>query len=184
MPDFFPRHTANWKLEEPPAFRRLTLSVVEMAVLTGVLLRVYRALVLSRAPEGSWQFLGATLTFGLLLLFGMVTLHLGNYTLKHWSWRAPLFGVVEAAAEAVTSLLLIALHREPLGTARATFGDWLGLARDIFVWRILTIIGFALLLAGVVQATRTLLVRHDARGHTLEAVHHEMARNSSTHGKA
>lgn len=179
MPEFFPRHTASWKLEESHAFRRLTLSVVEMAVVTGLLLHVYRALVLSRAPDSSWLFLGVSLAVGLVFLFGMVTLHLGNYTVARWSWRAPLFALIEASTEAATSLLLIALHREPLGTARAALADWPGLARDLFVWRLLTIVGYTLLLAGVVQAIRYFLLRHEERGHTLDAVHHEMAQ----HGK-
>ena len=58
MTNFFPRQTVAWKLEEPPAFRRLTLSVVEMAVLTGVVLRLLRSIALTQGPADSWIYLG------------------------------------------------------------------------------------------------------------------------------
>ena len=47
MPAFFPVKTANFKIDETRAFRRFSYSVVEMAVVTAVVLRVYRALALS-----------------------------------------------------------------------------------------------------------------------------------------
>ena len=46
MSSFFPRNTVEWRLEEPAAFRRLSLSLVEMALLAGIVLRVLRALTL------------------------------------------------------------------------------------------------------------------------------------------
>ncbi len=42
MPNFFPIQTSELKFEEPKAFRRFSFSLVEMALVTGVLLRVYR----------------------------------------------------------------------------------------------------------------------------------------------
>jgi hypothetical protein len=44
MSSFFPRHSVEWRLEEPQAFRRLSLSLVEMALLAGVILLLLRAL--------------------------------------------------------------------------------------------------------------------------------------------
>ena len=41
----FPRSTMEVRLEEPAAFRRFTHSMVETAIVTGVAIRLYRALV-------------------------------------------------------------------------------------------------------------------------------------------
>jgi hypothetical protein len=176
MSNFFPRHTVAWKIEEPPAFRRLTLSIIEMAAVTGVLIRVFRAVVLTHGPSGSWLYLGGTFALGTILLFGMATLHLGNYTLRQWVWRVPAFAAIEAAAESLTSLLLIVLEREPRGTARAELHEWPGIAGSIFLWRVAGVILFALILAGVVQLVRYLLLKRDHRVHTVEAVHEETVR--------
>jgi hypothetical protein len=173
MRGFFPTQTGIWKLEEPPAFRRLSMSLVEMAAITGVVMRLYRAFSLTHGPTDSWVYIALTFGAGMALLFGMATLHLGNFTVRHWLWRAPAFAAVEALAEALASLGLVALGREPLGTSRATFAEWGGIARDIAFWRILGICLFALLLAGMVQVVRVWLLRQEHRGHTVDAVHHE-----------
>jgi hypothetical protein len=156
MPKFFPVHTVGVRIEEARPFRRVTFSVVEMAVITGVVLRVYRALALSVAGS-SVLLLGLSFAIGFVVLFGMATLHLGNFTVRRWAWRAPLFAAIEAAAESLTSLGLIALQREPLGSARATMADWPGIVLSVFSWRVLSIVVFALLLAGVVQLARMTL---------------------------
>jgi len=156
MPAFFPVKTANFKIDETRAFRRFSYSVVEMAVVTAMELRVYRALALSLAGANVF-LLGLSLAFGFVVLFGMVTLHLGNFTVRRWVWRAPLFALVEAAVESLTSLGLIAIHREPLGSARATYADWPGIVGSIFTWRLTSIVVFAFVLAAVVQMTRVTL---------------------------
>ena len=73
MPAFFPVRTANFKIDETRAFRRFSYSVVEMAIVTAVVLRVYRALALSLAGANVF-LLGLSLAFGFVVLFGMVTL--------------------------------------------------------------------------------------------------------------
>jgi hypothetical protein len=156
MPAFFPVKTATFKLDETRAFRRLSYSVVEMAVITAVVLRVYRALALALAGANVFA-LGLSFAIGFVVLFGMVTLHLGNFTVRRWVWRAPLFALIEASAESLTSLGLIALHREPLGSARAIYADWPGIVGSIFTWRLSAIVVFALVLAGVVQMARVTL---------------------------
>ena len=157
MPAFFPVKTASYpKIDEIRSFRRLTFSIVEMAVLTAVVLRVYRALALSLAGANVF-FLGLSFAIGFIVLFGMVTLHLGNFTVRRWIWRAPLFALIEASAESLTSLGLILIHREPLGSARATFADWPGIVGSIFTWRVSAIIVFALVLAAVIQMARITL---------------------------
>ena len=156
MPVFFPVKTASFKLDEARAFRRISYSVVEMAVVTAVVLRVYRALALSLAGANVF-LLSISFAFGFVVLFGMVTLHLGNFTVRRWAWRAPLFALIEATAESLTSLALIWIHREPLGSARAVFADWPGIVGSIFTWRVSAIVVFAFVLAAVVQMTRVTL---------------------------
>ena len=172
MSSYFPRQTVAWKrIEEPSAFRRLTLSLVEMGLLTGVVLRLYRSLALTHGPN-SFLYIGATIAVGAIFLFGMATLHLGNYTIRRWLWRAPAFALLELAGEMIASLALIALHREPWGTARAEFRDWLPMGQGLIVTRFLPLVAFALVLAGVVQAVRLTLLRVEHRDH-LEATPEE-----------
>ena len=176
MSSLFARDTTSWKtMDEPAAFRKLTMSLVEMALITGVVLRLYRSLVLTHGTD-SWIYLGGTFALGAVFLFGMVALHLGNYTVRRWVLRAPAFAVVEIAAEMATSAVLILLHREPLGSSRAEFSDWLPMAWNLFVWRFMPIILFALALSGVVQAIRYFLLRRENREGMVEAVSEDTVR--------
>jgi hypothetical protein len=159
MSTFFPKTTAQWHLEEPTVIRRFTLSLVEMAVLTGVTLRLYRALV-STQTSGSWVWFVA-LCFGILLLCAMATAHLANYPVQRWVWRAPLFVLIEVAAESLTSLLLIFVGREPSGTARAVWSDWLPLAGTTLWTRMVIVCGWALVLAFVVFVVRRTILREE-----------------------
>jgi hypothetical protein len=177
MAAYFPRHTVEWEIEEPPAFQRFTRSIIEMALVTGVLFRLYRALAMTTGPTSNWMYFGATLTLGALFILGMATLHLGNFPLRRWLWRAPAFGAIEAAAESLTSLALILAHREPMGSERAHPHNWPEIAANTFFWRIIGVAVFALLLAGVVQLVRYLLLRRENRVHTAVAVHEEMAKH-------
>ncbi len=180
MRGFFPRQTGAWKtIDEATSFRRVSLSVVEMAVLTGVALRAYRAIVISLGSGRGWLYLGVTFAVGFFLLFAMATLHLGNYTVRQWLWRSPVFAAIEAATESAVSLGLIALGREPMGSERATFSDWPTMVRDVFVWRVGSVVVFALLLAGVVQLVRRVLLKREHRGHTLRAVHEMTAEHKA-----
>lgn len=170
MSSLFSRDATSWTaVDEPAAFRKLTMSLVEMAVITGIVLRLYRSIVLTHGAD-SWIYLGGTFALGAVFMFGMVALHLGNYTVKRWVLRAPAFAVIEIAAEMATSAVLILLHREPLGSSRAAFGDWLPMAWSLVVWRFMPIILFALALSGVVQAIRYLLLRREHREGMVEAV--------------
>lgn len=179
MANYFPRHTVAWKIEEPRAFRRLTLSLAEMAILTGVALRLFRSLVLTHG-QNSWLYLGGTFALGGIILFGMATAHLGNYPVRHWLWRAPLFGLVEGAAELATAMLLIAVGREPIGTGRAQFTDWAMIAGDLFLYRVVPVVIFAAVLAGIVQLVRYTLIKGEDRDSTLEAIQEEIEREKAT----
>jgi hypothetical protein len=173
MPPFFPQVTGTFKLEEPPALRRFSMSIVEMALVTGVVMRLFWALVFTVGPNDSLVFAGAMFAVRFIGLFGMATLHLGNFTLRQWLWRAPVFAVLEGVAESLTALALIALHREPLGSARATYADWPSIVGGTLFWRVVAIVAFAAVLAGVVQSVRYLLLKRAHRAHTFDAVHHE-----------
>jgi len=158
MKNYFPKQFVQWHFEEPTALRRFSLSLWEMALLSGVTIRLYRALVITHG-SASWLWTGGTIAFGLLLLCAMTTVHLANFPLKRWLWRAPIFGGIEAVAEALTSLLLIAVGREPIGSARAGFGEWPGMAWDTLWTRELVVCGWALVLAGVVSVVRRTIMR-------------------------
>ncbi len=153
MSSFFPRHSIEWHVEEPPAFRRLSLSLVEMALLTGIVLRVLRALAFTYGRV-SWLFYGLVFVVGTLVLLGMTTAHLANFTVRAWSWRAPLFSLVEVVGEMATSLLLIAMGREPEGTSRADFHDWPSMSLRALLQSELTICLWALLLAAAIVFAR------------------------------
>jgi hypothetical protein len=153
---FFPRQTIEWHIEEPRAFRRLSLSLVEMSLVTGVLLHVYRAYVLTHGANG-WLFFGGSLALGLLFLLFMTTAHLANFPIQKWAWRAPAFALLECTGEMMTSLLLIWLGREPLGSARAEWHDWPAMAMGTLATRGLLILVWSLMLAGIVQIVRRVM---------------------------
>jgi hypothetical protein len=166
MTSYFPRTTHDWHMHEPAAFRRLTLSLVESAIITGAILRLFRALVLTHGPSDSWLYLGGTLILAAVILFGMLSLHLANFTLRTWVWRVPLFALVASASEAAVSAGLIALDREPTGSARAVFADWPTLAADLTQRNLVAVCVFGVLLAGTVQLTRRMLEStEESRGH-------------------
>lgn len=153
------RVSAGLSMREPPAFSRLAGSVVEMALVTGVVIRLYRALVLTHA--GSGLYIGTMFLLGSAFVLLMAAVHLSRFPLRQWTWRAPLFGVLESAFESIASLGLIAANREPLGTGAATFGDWPGIATTIFVRHVVVISAFALLLALTVKLVRYRLLKRE-----------------------
>ena len=171
MADFFPRHSIAWKLEEPPALRRLTLSVVGLGLLTGVVFRLVRAVALAYGPAGNLVFLGLVSVVLALLLCGAAAAHLGNYPISHWAWRVPAFAGLEVAGEMATSLLLIAVRRERIGSGPADWDDWPSMALYALLSRTLTLCIFALILAGVVQFVRSALLRRENRASTVDAIH-------------
>jgi hypothetical protein len=160
MPSFFPRQTIEFKVEEPKAFRRFSFSLVEMALVTGVIARLYRLLVLTHGSN-NWLYLGGTIALGIVFLVGMATAHLANYPLHQYLWRAPAFAAIEVAAEMVTSALLIALGHEAYGTVRAHWDDWVGMTLQALLIRGLAIVIWSLILAGVIQIVRRTIVREE-----------------------
>jgi hypothetical protein len=176
MTPFFPQHTVEWRLEEPAAFRRLSLSLPAMALLAAVTERLWRAAVLLWTPDSLALFV-VLRALGLLALFALATAHLGNFPIKHWLWRAPLFGFLEGAFAVCASAALVALGLERQGTAAMTWGMWRGEIVFTVLRSTIAISVFALLLAAVVQVVRRLLLRREHREHTLEAIHQEHVRH-------
>ncbi|HEV8499482.1 MAG TPA: hypothetical protein VGQ56_21565 [Gemmatimonadaceae bacterium] len=160
MPSFFPHHTIELKIEEPQAFRRFSFSLVEMAIVTGVLVRLIRLVALTHGSN-NWFYLASTFALGLVFLLGMLTAHLANYPLQQYLWRAPLFAAIEVAAEMATSALLLTVGREANGTVRAHWDDWVGMGLNALLYRGLAIVLWGLILAGVVQLVRRTLVHED-----------------------
>jgi hypothetical protein len=180
---YFPRDNVAWHLEEPRVFRKLTLSLPAMAIAAGILVRLIRVGV--GGISASWWGVFGAIALGMIVLLTIATAHLGNYPVKQWLWRAPLFGLAEGAAEAGASALLTMLGVEVLGSTRAHLSDWPSMATDTIIGtpglgfvdgRIVMVSLFALLLAGVVQVVRYLLLRSEDRDTTAIAIHEEHER--------
>jgi hypothetical protein len=154
--------SSEWDFEEPAAFTRIARSPIELALITGVVIRLFRAVVLTHGNATS-AFLGASLVLGTLFLLGMATLHLGRFPVREWPWRAPLFAVFETAGEMAVSLVLISLHREPWGTARAEYTDWQPMVTGVLFWRVLGVSVWALLLGGTVSFIRGRVLKDTGR---------------------
>ena len=175
MIEFFPRTAPSWKLERPRSLRRVSLSLPYMALITGLLLRAWRSYALTHGAPDSWLWVGGTFLAGMTFLFLMTTLHLGNYTLRAWTWRVPAFAVLEAGSEIVVSLALTTLGLEPLGAETAEFSDWMPTATRILFWRLGGISLFALVLAVVVSIVRRILLAADDRTSTALRAHRASA---------
>jgi hypothetical protein len=156
MATYFPRSTNEIRSEDPSAFRALTLSVVEMGLLTGVVIRIFRSLVLTHGSN-SWLYLGGMFAVGAIFMFAMTTIHLANFPLRRWVWRAPALGLLVAAGEMAASLLLIVAGREPSGSVRAELADWPGMAVSVLLYRMTAVCGWSLLLAAAVTVARRAL---------------------------
>lgn len=154
------RLAAELRVREPAAFSRLARSIVEMGFVTGVVVRLYRAVILTH-PGDSALYVAATFLFGAAFVLLMATVHLSRFPLRQWAWRAPLFAALESLFESLTSLGLIMIHREPLGTGAAAVGDWPEIAVTILVRHTLVISAFALILAVTVKLVRYQLLRRE-----------------------
>lgn len=155
------RLSRTLKVREPPAFAKLAHSLFDMAMVTGIVARLYRAMVLSRASSASGTYVAVTLTIGAVFLLLMATIHLSRFPLRDWLWRAPAFAFAESVVEVLASLILIALGREPLGTGAANFNDWPGMVLRTIGWRLATISLFALVLASIVKWVRYMILRRE-----------------------
>jgi hypothetical protein len=174
LSSYFPRHTRDIQVVESPGFRRLTLSLAESAIIAGVIVRLLRAVVLTYGPSTNWLYLASGIMLGALVLFGMTALHLANFTLRHWVWRAPVFALAESAAEMAVSVVLTLLGREPFGTSRATIDQIWTLAGRTFLGRTVAVCLFAALLAGVIQIARRIVIAQEPNARAAESLRAEL----------
>jgi hypothetical protein len=161
---YFPRNTRELEAIEPPGFKRLTLSLVEMAVITGVVLRLLRAVTLGAADYTGWLYVAGVFLLAATILFGMAALHLANFTPRQWLWRAPLFAAVEAGTEMIMSAALISAGREPVGSALARMDQWPAMALQTLGGSMLAVCVFAAALAGVVHLMRNAAIARAGGG--------------------
>lgn len=153
-------------LDEPGFWRKVSLSLPVMGLLTGASLRAYRAFVLTFGWSDSWLWIGGTFIGGAAILFLMATLHLGNYPARAWWWRAPLFALMEAGTEIMVSLALTMLGLEVVGSMSATIEDWQVTAVRTLFFRVVGITLFAVVLALVSTVVRLLLLKGREVTHT------------------
>jgi hypothetical protein len=159
MVGFFPRETIRWThLEEPHVLRRLSITPWPLAIVAGVGVRLAHA-ALFGVDTSSWFIASAYAVILIVLACGALTAHVGNFTVRTWAWRVPLFALAEAVVEALASLALILVGVEPLGAEHATVQEWPAIALTIIRNRFLLLGGFGLLLAGAVQAARFVLYK-------------------------
>jgi hypothetical protein len=128
-------------------WRTFSRSTLELAGLTGVTLRLYRAAVLSLDTFADWAVFIGALVLGAVFVCGVLTWYLSNFPLRRWPTRVAAFVGIEVAAEFGMSSVLIALKREPLGSGLATWADWWPLAGQTLLERGLVLGGYAGLLA-------------------------------------
>lgn len=162
MADFFPPGDAEHRRpDDAAAFRRITLSVFETAIIAGVLLRVVRVIVNVHGGPFDWHAFLGKLIISPIILFGIATLHLANFPVRQWLWRAPAFAFIEGVSEAIMSALLIWAGREMYGRSLATMADWPSMAAGVLFWRMVAVVLFALLLGGIVQWARRRAIADD-----------------------
>lgn len=153
MSRFFPRDVIQWRDQRLHPLRAFSLSTLELAGITGVLLRLLRA----GAMSSNTLVFVVGVVIAVLFLCGMLTWHLGNFPLRRWPLRAAWFTLIEVTAELGTSSVLIVLHREPLGTQLASWRDWWSLAGQTLVERLIIVLVYSLILAASVQIVRKML---------------------------
>jgi hypothetical protein len=160
-------------------FRRISRSIVDMAVLTGIVVRVLHVLFSARSADLSWYAFAGRFILIPIVALGMASVHWSNYPVRQWLWRAPVFAIIESVTGAVASLALIAAGRERWGTGRAAMPDWPSIAGRIVLAHVVVICLFALLLGAIVQFVRRreLAVerRHQALLHAQHGVAHGLA---------
>ena len=164
------RLSAGVTFREPPAFSKLARSTIEIALVTGVVVRVYRAVVLTNTSDSGGLTQAGLFLLGAAFVLLMASLHLSRFPLRRWLWRAPAFAALEAVFESIASLALILAHREPLGSGAATLSDWPALFGTLLLRHIIVICVFSLLLALVVKLVRYQLLKREHAAWTSGAV--------------
>jgi len=168
----FPRHTVALTAED--AFvRHVAHSTAGTAVITGVLVQLFHAVLEGLGSRQSNVLFAISLLGRFGILLGFTTLALGSHPVHPWKWRAPLFAACEIAASSVMVAVLIAMHAEWIGTARARWSDWTRVSGRIVFWHGIIILVFAVILGVTVQFVRWEMLRHEHRDSTAQRIHEE-----------
>lgn len=155
MSRFFPREVIQWRDQRLHPLRAFSLSTLELAGITGIVIRLFRVVAMS----ASTPMFVLGLVMAVLFLCGMLTWHLGNFPLRRWPLRVVWFTLIEASTELGVSSMLIALKLEPLGTGLAGWHDWWSLAGQTLLERVVIVLIYSLMLAASVQLVRRMLDR-------------------------
>lgn len=155
MSRFFPREVVQWRDQRLHPLRAFSLSTLELAGITGIVIRLFRVVAMS----ASTPMFVLGLVMAVLFLCGMLTWHLGNFPLRRWPLRVVWFTLIEASTELGVSSMLIALKLEPLGTGLAGWHDWWSLAGQTLLERVVIVLIYSLMLAASVQLVRKMLDR-------------------------
>ncbi|MGI8548371.1 MAG: hypothetical protein ACR2M1_13750 [Gemmatimonadaceae bacterium] len=125
-----------------------------MALISAIVVRVLHVVSSTHGAELDWHSFVGTFVAVPVVLLAFATIHLSNYPVPQWLWRAPAFALLESVFESLFSLGLVYAGRERWGTGRAGPGDWPAIAGTILLTRIGMICLFALILGGVSQFVR------------------------------
>lgn len=166
MPQFFPRDVVQWSEEHLHPLRAFAIRTLEPAGITGVVLRIWRAVVLA---SSDWVVFVLGLTVGMVFLCGMLTWHLGNYPVKRWPPRVLAFLVIELIAELGMSSLLIVMQKERVGSQVAQWADWWFMAGQTVWQRTLLVMLFSLILGTVVQLVRRTIDQRALGAHSSDS---------------
>lgn len=161
MSRFFPRDVVQWSEQQLHPLRAFAIRAIEPAGVTGLVVRLYRATVLTSSfTAGPVPFLFAVL-LAVVFLCGMLTWHLGNFPIRRWPLRVAVFVAIEVAAELGMSSILIALGRERIGSRIAAWGDWWAMAGQTLFERVFVLGLYTLVLAVSVQLVRRMVDRRE-----------------------
>ena len=153
---------------------RIPRSLVPMALITGIVVHLYRVFVLA-SPTITFGWISLFLAGAgeYVLLLSLTTVYLGNHPVRQWIWRVPLFTVAEWLVEAAAVAVLIRVRFERIGSEQARAGDLSSIVIDRLVWHGAAIITFSFILAVVVQTVRYALLKHEHRDSTAIRIHDE-----------
>lgn len=153
----------EWRPSPASAFEHVAQSLLEVSLITGFLLRLFRAAVLTHGAPDNFLYIGGSFAIGAVFLFSMLTVHLARVPLNQWVWRAPAFAALETAAEMLTSLALIWMSKEPWGSGSAGFIDWPSIAMQVLLSRLVVLGVYALLLGLIVQRVRRVALQKERK---------------------
>lgn len=162
MVRFFPERAIVWTDHELAWLRRWTLHPAGIGLATGVVIRCLNAVVMADGSSNArWTIVAVWYVIAVFVLCAVVTVHLGNYPVRQWLMRAPVFALWETAGGAVASAVLIVAHREYWGSAYAELGDWPTIVVSTLFWHMIEICLYSAMLAGVVEIARRVLLERE-----------------------